>query len=507
MGEVEAQETDIGTIQRTMIWRDQHMKNWKRLFLIIGLALACAALLLSAAAESNDAPVPIDPAHFPDDNFRAYVSEEFDTDSDGILSEDEIAGAKTINFPWRSNIASLVGVKYFTELEYLYCSGNQLTDLDVSGCTALKELACNSNQLSTLNVSGCAALDNLWCQSNQLSVLDVSDCTALEELRCNDNQLSVLDVSDCTALKKLECYGNELSTLGVSGCTALKELRCNDNQLSVLDVSGCVALEELRCSKNRLNELDVGHCEKLWVLNCGSNRLSELDVSNCAELDYLDCCDNQLNTLDVSNCPWLWELYCSSNQLCTLDVRECMALRILDCKDNQLTTLSLSTDLQSLDCRDNALTSLDFLHSPLLLWFYNEEEYFESDGYSYFGYEPDYDYYGAKYDSDVVVNGGEKPYRKISLEHIKAIEDEAFENSGINLLYIENCESIGSRAFADCKDLHIVMFQYEDEDFEPRIADDAFKGCDNLYCIGYFGNMWEWAENHGIPFSGFTIFA
>ena len=50
-----------------------------------------------------------------------------------------------------------------TSLTALYCSGNQLTVLDVSANTALRWLFCDNNQLTELDVSGCTALEALYC--------------------------------------------------------------------------------------------------------------------------------------------------------------------------------------------------------------------------------------------------------------------------------------------------------------------------------------------------------
>ena len=93
----------------------------------------------------------------------------------------------------------------------LYCNKNQLSSLDVSGCTALKKLDYIGNQLTSLNVSGCTVLEYLNCFDEQLTSLDVSGCTALKELWCYNNQLTSLDVSGCTTLKELWCYNNQFS--------------------------------------------------------------------------------------------------------------------------------------------------------------------------------------------------------------------------------------------------------------------------------------------------------
>ena len=75
-------------------------------------------------------------------------------------------------------------------IKYLGCAGNNLTSLNVSGCTALTELDCYYNNLTSLDVSGCTALTGLDCAGNNLTSLDVSGCTALTELDCLGNNLT-----------------------------------------------------------------------------------------------------------------------------------------------------------------------------------------------------------------------------------------------------------------------------------------------------------------------------
>ena len=79
--------------------------------------------------------------------------------------------------------------------------------------------------------------------------------TALRHLYCEDNQLTSLDVSGCSALGELKCWNNQLVSLDVSGCTSLIYLRCQDNQLTSLDVSGCNKLLYLYCENNKITDV------------------------------------------------------------------------------------------------------------------------------------------------------------------------------------------------------------------------------------------------------------
>ena len=279
----------------------------------------------------QSAGVTIDNTNFPDANFRTVVK-KFDTNQDSSLSDTEIAAVKKINCS-NKGITNLKGIEYFTSLNILRCTDNQLTALDVSENTALTKLNC--------------------C-FNKLTALDVSKNTALTILECNANRLTALDVSKNTALTELNCSVNKLTALDVSKNTALTELYCNDNQLTSLDVSKNTALISLSCVCNQLTSLDVSKNTALQILNCNYNQLTVLDVSKNTALTGLKCRNNQLTVLDVSKNTALTDLECRDNQLTVLDVSKNTALTDLECRNNQLTSLDVSnTNMDDLYCGGN----------------------------------------------------------------------------------------------------------------------------------------------------------
>lgn len=167
------------------------------------LAEGTAAL---PAAETGG--IPIDPAHFPDDHFIAYVELRCDKDGDGTLSQAELDGVTELYVAY-ANIKDLTGIELFPNLDKLDCKNNNLTRLDVSKNTKLTKLYCEFNQLTGLDLSKNTALTELNCQVNQLTSLDLSQNTALTKLGCHDNQLTSLDLSKNTALDTLDCSGNK----------------------------------------------------------------------------------------------------------------------------------------------------------------------------------------------------------------------------------------------------------------------------------------------------------
>ena len=302
--------------------------------------------------------VPINSMVFPDDTFRNYISQNFDTNGDRVLSEGEIAKVKTIRVVYSYRVVdSLDGIEVFYSLENLYCSENRLSKLDVSKNAALKVLSCGNNPLRELDVSKNAALEELYCANNQLSELDVSKNAALEKLYCWHNQLSELDISKNAALEVLGCYDNQLSELDVSKNAALQDLYCFDNQLSELDISKNAALEKVYCYRNQLSELDVSKNAALEKLECGGNPLSKLDVSKNAALKVLSCNGNRLSELDVSKNAALEELDCRNNRLSELDVSKNAALKYVYCDSNVKLTRWSRTTKSSNTANSEAITA------------------------------------------------------------------------------------------------------------------------------------------------------
>lgn len=260
-------------------------KTGKRWILALAVLLALAVSLSGCGKKIETPEVETDPAettqkaeviksetgsinadNFPDPVFRDYIAAEIDLNQNGVLDPGEAAEVKELYLS-KLDIGSLQGIEYFTDLEILECSYNQLTALDVSKNTALQQLHCFENQLASLTVNNNDQLKALYCSNNQLTALDISKSTGLTVLNCSHNQLIELDVSNNFDLKWLDCYFNRLSKLDVSNNTQLKTLYCFYNQLTELDVSNNVNLTHLYCANNSLTELNVDNNPLLEELN------------------------------------------------------------------------------------------------------------------------------------------------------------------------------------------------------------------------------------------------
>ena len=235
-------------------------KTLQKSLAVLAAASVCSSMLLNfpsgtfsihwnwrASAEETEESVEgvaIDAANFPDETFRTYVQENFDTTADGILTESEREQVTEIDVSSKG-ISDLTGVEYFIALKELFCFNNNLTELDVSQNIELQKLYCYNNNLTELDLRQNTALQTLYCYNNNLTELDMRQNTALDELYCSHNNLTALDVRQNTALQELECFNNNLTALDLSQNSELAWLNCFNNTYSIALTGGTFDLSTL----------------------------------------------------------------------------------------------------------------------------------------------------------------------------------------------------------------------------------------------------------------------
>ncbi len=99
------------------------------------------------------------------------------------------------------SISSLEGLQFFTKIEYLHCSNNNLTSLS-NLPPNLKRIDCNDNKIDSLPKLP-LSLKILNCYNTNIRKIKVHD--SLEELNCGGNPQLVLDTLP-SHLTKLSCY-------------------------------------------------------------------------------------------------------------------------------------------------------------------------------------------------------------------------------------------------------------------------------------------------------------
>ena len=129
----------------------------------------------------------------PDEAFRAYLAENVDADDTGDITEDEVASAVAFgaadepdekgNGLCDLGIVDLTGIEYFTSLETLVCSGNEIATLDLSNNTLLREIVCNDSALEELTPPATDELRTVHVTGNPgLGKVDFTECPSLDDV-------------------------------------------------------------------------------------------------------------------------------------------------------------------------------------------------------------------------------------------------------------------------------------------------------------------------------------
>lgn len=316
----------------------------------------------------SDDYVLINATNFPDANFRNALLSIYPK---GYLSQSDINSRTSLSVSNKS-ISSLTGISYFTELQYLYCSNNSLTTLQLKNNPKLKYVDASNNQLLWLDVTNCTQLNKLICNNNKLGqhstytsglyglgscyqTLNYLDCSynSLPSLSLfNYSNLMTLKCNNNTTLTTLTCYNNALTILDITGNTGLTTLRCynNANLTAITGLASCKAITYLDCEDCAITDLTgVNNMTNIATLYARNNQLTSLSLT---QMDYL-------TTLRVSGNTSMTRLVCYGCSLTSLDVTGCTSMTYLDCSFNYLTSFSVSgcSSMKKIELYGNKMTS------------------------------------------------------------------------------------------------------------------------------------------------------
>ncbi|MDR2413545.1 MAG: hypothetical protein LBD64_00975 [Odoribacteraceae bacterium] len=112
-----------------------------------------------------------------------------------------------------TKITNLDGIQYFTGIDTLQLTSNELPSIDLSALAKLVYLDLNNNFISSLDLSANAALEYLSFTAStkateKLTTINLSANTALVTLNLSSHSLTTIDLSANTALKSVTLTGN-----------------------------------------------------------------------------------------------------------------------------------------------------------------------------------------------------------------------------------------------------------------------------------------------------------
>jgi len=261
--------------------------------------------------------------YIPDENFKTVINGYLGQPPAYNPSVADLNGLTGTFDAENSNISSIEGSQYLTNLTELDLGWNQINDISaLSGLTNLTELKLHSNQISDIStISGLVNLAELGLSYNQINNISaLSGLSNLTELGLANNQIN--DISPISGLVNLAELGlsyNQISNIfTLSGLSNLTELGLANNQISdISPISGLVNLAELDLSYNQISNISaLSGLTNLTKLYLNKNQISDISaLSSLTILNYLKLYENQISDISpISGLTSLSILYLNENQ-------------------------------------------------------------------------------------------------------------------------------------------------------------------------------------------------
>ena len=240
--------------------------------------------------------------NIPDPNFKnALLTHEpvIDTNNDGEIQYSE-AEATIALWAFNSGINDLTGLEAFINLEEIYCSSNNISNIDTSYFPLLEVLSCIGNNLTSIDVSQNPYLRYFFCSSNDISEIDISSNPNLLRIDFGNTLIQELNLENNNDLELIRLYRAILNTIDVSNLAALKTLEIGFNPISEIDLSNNSNLEYFSAYSTNLTELNIENNAQLLMLIIAFTDITSLDVSSNLDLRLLDFGATLIPDMDVS---------------------------------------------------------------------------------------------------------------------------------------------------------------------------------------------------------------
>lgn len=310
-------------------------------------------------------------------------------------------------------------------LEYVDCSENVISSLDVGALAALTDLIAYKNALTSINIANNPLLEVLFIQQNSLTTIDLSTAPALQQLTIYENDLTELDVTNNPLLTLVNSRDNEMDRFANSqllididttntatpGTINSNIFTTTNEQLTLLGVEAFRSLITagwtiigLSDQLLTLQDYNVEEFPLVWIndlyyqtytantfqvsaqtpmpvsadyvgittidLNTASLTTDFTDelLSKYVSLDRLYLNNNNISIVDLQSCVLLTSLLVNDNaNLSALDITNCTLLQIVDANNCDLSDLvvTYSPQVSTLRCANNNLNAA--VNSQLLI--------------------------------------------------------------------------------------------------------------------------------------------
>lgn len=217
---------------------------------IFALLMAGGSIVNVHAAEPAQADVKIDAQNFPDETFRNYVTQHFDSNKDDALSPEEIAAAKIVDLADNNSVESVQGIELLPALTEINVSGTAISGIDVT----------KNPELKKLNASMCYVFDDDYNMNYLLTSIDVTKNPKLGSLCVSNTKIKHLDISKNKKLSTLDISNTDIDNMkniDLTGYTEIYAVRAKNAGVESLKLDKTPSLSSLELDGNHVKELDL----------------------------------------------------------------------------------------------------------------------------------------------------------------------------------------------------------------------------------------------------------
>lgn len=236
--------------------------------------------------------------NIPDPNFlTAVIKNGADKNGDGNISYTEAEAVKSLKMH-NCGLQDLTGIEAFIHLD----------TLDFYGLVGVGAGGYRPNQVTYLDVSALVHLKYLECSYNKIHTLILGELRELTVVSVGFNELTEIDVSACTALSVLFIPGNPISYLNLEQNHQVRILCIDEiyNPLMVCFSPEDMPLDGIQISSEGTTNLYMGVCDIPVVTIINDSLIRPENVEFTCNMDavvYLLSSDNYQGAADIrENC-------------------------------------------------------------------------------------------------------------------------------------------------------------------------------------------------------------
>lgn len=323
------------------------------------LTLTWMALALTCAK----ANVVINSTNFPDENFRAQVTEAFDSDGDGTISDEEMeANGGHHNFDRVSNLKGIELLTSITELQIInYPDEPGLTtfDYELPNLHWL-EFQDQVGSLTTVDATKCTNLEDFGVIENPAGLSTLKLPSSLKSLNlCYAPLIKTFDPKQFPNLQTMSLLGNTgITDLDFSGHKSIQNISVvgydKPYQLNSLNMVNCPELTNIDIKVCTIKSLTFKSLPEMLSILVYESDITNMLVDDLSQLGSIEAHNNVLGTLTLNNLPAIYGLSCESNKLQTLIIDKCPGMNGINAEHNRLMWLDLQ-DVKKNGTDENSL--------------------------------------------------------------------------------------------------------------------------------------------------------